>query len=36
MLHYAGNEMNYTFGTLVNRGDAKEYKKGKDVITKYF
>ena len=36
MLHYAGDEVNDIFETLAETGEAKEYKKGKDAITKYF
>ena len=35
-LHYAENEVNNVFETLDDKGVAKVYKKGKDVITKYF
>ena len=36
MLHYARDEVNDIFETLAESGEAKEYKKGKDAITKYF
>ena len=36
MLHYAGDEVTDIFVTLADTGEAKEYKKGKDAITKYF
>ena len=36
MLHYAKDEVNDMFETLADTGEAKEYKKGKHAITKYF
>ena len=36
ILHYAGDEVNDILKTLADTGEAKEYIKGKDAITKYF
>ena len=36
MLYYDGGEVNDIFETLIDTGGTKEYKKGKDAITKYF